>query len=211
MINLIENNFSDGIQINEAKDKSLHIQGPFIQVNEKNQNGRIYPGDMMESAVALYTEKYIIPGRALGELNHPESRMDVDPERACILIKEFNKEGNYYIGKAKVLSHVPMGKLVEGLLKDGVKLGVSTRGTGKLVEGNKVANFSLKTVDVVHDPSAQTAFVDSLMEQVNNNMQHLYEIKSLKEEVDNLKESLKTGSYKSDESFLDVIKNLKIQ
>lgn len=214
-LNLIENSF-ENISLNEAVDatgkKTLHIVGPFIQTEIKNRNGRIYPKSLMESAVNDYSKKYIETKMSMGELNHPESRMSVDPERACILIKELKEDSNdnrYYQGKAKVLS-TPLGKLVENLLKDGVTLGVSTRGTGTL-NRDTVENFVLKTVDVVSEPSAQAALMNSMMESINDSKDFVFEIESLRSEVEKLKESLKVGSYKEDNtSFIEAIKNLKI-
>ena len=101
--------------------KSLYISGPFMMFNKQNRNGRVYPEKIMDNAVNEYKQNYINKSRALGELNHPTGRVQVDPERACIMITELNKDGNYYHGKAKVLS-TPLGKILESLLNDGVKV-----------------------------------------------------------------------------------------
>lgn len=155
----------------KGENKKLYISGPFLQAEKVNRNNRVYPMHVMEKAVAKYNEDYVIKNRALGELNHPAEPV-VNPERAAIMTTELKKNGIYFEGKAKVLS-TPMGKIVENLLSDGVKIGVSSRGLGSLKsmrEGyNEVQNdFMLTTAaDVVFDPSAQSAFVEGVYEQVD--------------------------------------------
>lgn len=151
-----------------GSNKKLYISGPFLQAEKVNRNNRVYPMAIMEKAVDKYMEDYVSKNRALGELNHPAEPV-VNPERAAIMTTSLKKNGIYFEGKAKVLS-TPMGKIVENLLNDGVKIGVSSRGLGSLKpmrEGfNEVQNdFVLTTAaDVVFDPSAQSAFVEGVME-----------------------------------------------
>mgnify|MGYP000433181769 FL=1 len=151
--------------------KKLFISGPFLQAEKVNRNNRVYPMGVMEAAVDKYNTDYISQNRGLGELNHPAEPV-VNPERAAIMTTELKRSGVYFEGKAKVLS-TPMGKIVENLLSDGVKVGVSSRGLGSLKpmrEGfNEVqSDFVLTTAaDVVFDPSAQTAFVEGVYEQAN--------------------------------------------
>lgn len=152
----------------KGDNKKLYISGPFLQAEKVNRNNRVYPMATMEQAVEKYNNDYITQNRGLGELNHPPEPV-VNPERAAIMTTELKKNGIYFEGKAKVLS-TPMGKIVENLLSDGVKIGVSSRGLGSLKpmrEGfNEVqSDFVLTTAaDVVFDPSAQTAFVEGVME-----------------------------------------------
>src|SRR5208282_1422378 len=104
--------------------------------------------------------------RSLGELNHPES-VSVDPRQASHLITDLWIEGNNIMGKAKILD-TPNGKIVKALMDEGVTLGVSSRGFGSLKEVNGVQqvqdDYHLATVDIVQDPSAPGAFVNSIME-----------------------------------------------
>ena len=149
--------------------KRLYIAGPFLMHSKENRNGRIYSKKGMDNAVKRYTEEYIKTSRSLGEMNHPAGRLQVDPERACIMTTELHPDGNYYYGKAKVLS-TPLGKVLEALLNDGVRVGVSSRGVGSVSKrGNKTyvgEDFVLSTCsDVVHDPSVADAFVEQLMEE----------------------------------------------
>lgn len=166
--------FNDMQVLSEGKgsDKRMYITGPFLQAVKENKNKRIYPEAVMDSAVERYKEDYIDQKRALGELNHPAEPV-VNPERAAImtesLTKSPGKDAIYYEGKAKVLS-TPMGKIVENLLSDGVKIGVSSRGLGSLMPTNGInivgEDFTLTTAaDVVFDPSAQSSFVEGVYEQ----------------------------------------------
>ena len=148
--------------------KTLYIQGPFLQTEEPNRNNRVYRMSVMEREVKRYTEQYVNKGRALGELGHPDGPT-VNLDRVSHKITELYRDGNNFIGKAQILS-TPMGKIVESLLKDGVCLGVSSRGIGSLRENNKGykevgEDFMLATAaDIVADPSAPDAFVQGIME-----------------------------------------------
>jgi hypothetical protein len=122
----------------------------------------------MEREVKRYNENYVQKGRALGELGHPDGPT-VNLDRVSHKITELKQDGNNFIGKAQILS-TPMGKIAESLLKDGVTLGVSSRGIGSLRENNKGykevgEDFMLATAaDIVADPSAPDAFVQGIME-----------------------------------------------
>ena len=148
--------------------KNLYIEGIFLQTEQPNRNRRIYSMPTMEREVKRYNEAFVQKGRALGELGHPDGPT-VNLDRVSHKIVSLQREGNNFIGKAKILS-TPMGKIAESLLSEGVKLGVSSRGVGTLSptkEGyNQVNNdFMLATAaDIVADPSAPDAFVDGIME-----------------------------------------------
>ena len=152
-------------------NKKLYIKGPFLQAEKVNRNNRVYPQKIMDMAVEKYIQDYVKQNRALGELNHPPEPV-VNPERAAIMTTTLEKDGCYYIGTAKVLS-TPMGKIVENLINDGVKVGVSSRGLGSLKQSRDGYNevqedFMLTTAaDIVFDPSAQTAFVEGVYEQAS--------------------------------------------
>ena len=156
--------------ITEEKDgkKILYIQGPFLQTEQQNRNGRVYRRNVMEREVKRYSEQYISKGRALGELGHPEGPT-INLDRVSHKIISLEQKGNDFIGKAQILS-TPMGKIAESLLKDGVTLGVSSRGIGSLKptkEGYSEVgeDFMLATAaDIVADPSAPDAFVQGIME-----------------------------------------------
>lgn len=148
--------------------KRLKIVGPFLMFDKENRNGRIYPEKVMTPAVEKYIKDYVKTNRALGEMNHPSQRVSIDPERACIMTESLEKEGKYYMGKAKVLS-TPLGKLLECLLNDGAKIGVSSRGLGSTFKKDGKIHvkddYEIRTAaDVVFDPSVADAFVECLME-----------------------------------------------
>jgi len=148
--------------------KTLYIQGPFLQTEVVNRNGRMYRLPVMEREVKRYTEQYVNKGRALGELGHPDGPT-VNLDRVSHKIVSLQREGNNFIGKAQILS-TPMGKIAESLLKEGVTLGVSSRGIGSVKPNNEGytevgEDFMLATAaDIVADPSAPDAFVQGIME-----------------------------------------------
>jgi len=149
--------------------KNMFIKGVFLQSEMVNRNGRMYPFPIMEREVKRYTKDYVAKGRALGELGHPDGPT-VNLDRVSHKITELKQEGNNFIGKAQIL-HTPMGKIAEALLKDGVTLGVSSRGIGSLRDNIKAGykevgeDFMLATAaDIVADPSAPDAFVEGIME-----------------------------------------------
>ena len=152
----------------KGKDKTLHIEGVFLQGGIKNRNGRMYPVETLSREVGRYCENFIKKGRALGELGHPEGPT-VNLDRVSHKISSLVQEGNNFKGKAKLLE-TPMGKIAKSLLGEGVMLGVSSRGVGSLKEdhtGCKVVgeDFQLATAaDIVADPSAPDAFVNGIME-----------------------------------------------
>lgn len=146
--------------------KHMYIVGPFLQSCERNRNGRVYPKHLIEREVNTY-QKLIESREALGELSHPDSG-EINPDRAAILITDLHMDENLAIGKARVLS-TPCGKILESLLNDGVRMGVSSRGTGDLGPDNVVCeNFKLICIDAVYMPSAQCAYSDAIYESVKN-------------------------------------------
>jgi hypothetical protein len=152
----------------EGKPKRLYLEGTFLQGNLKNRNGRIYDTEILENEIGRYVTENVNSKRAYGELGHPQGPT-INLDRVCILHESIKRDGNNFIGKARVLTHLPMGKIVEGFIAEGCQLGVSSRGMGslKMVEGvQKVqSDFRLATLaDVVADPSAPDAFVQGIME-----------------------------------------------
>ena len=152
----------------KGSTKTLHIEGVFLQGGIKNRNGRMYPVNILNNEVNRYCENFVGKGRALGELGHPDGPT-VNLDRVSHKITSLVREGNNFVGKAKLLS-TPMGKIASSLIGEGVTLGVSSRGVGTLKEdqtGCKVVgeDFQLATAaDIVADPSAPDAFVNGIME-----------------------------------------------
>ena len=147
--------------------KHFYIQGPFLQGDIKNRNGRIYESNILAKEVKRYNESYVDKNRAMGELGHPDGPT-VSLDRVSHKITSLKQEGSNFIGRAKILE-TPMGRIAGALLNDGVTLGVSSRGMGSLVQRNGAnyvgEDFMLATAaDIVADPSAPDAFVQGIME-----------------------------------------------
>ena len=133
---------------NDGK-KTLYIQGPFLQTERKNRNGRVYLKETMRKEVDRYTEEYINKNRAFGELGHPDTP-SINLDRVSHMIVGLHESGNDWIGKAKILD-TPFGTIVKNLIEGGAQLGVSSRGMGSLKSQNGVNvvqdDFHLATAD----------------------------------------------------------------
>ena len=164
----VENNLEVIAEQKKNGEKNFFIEGVFMQAAKKNRNGRVYEKKTLENAVEKYVTEQVKTGRAVGELNHPEGPT-VNLDKVSHKINSLHWQGNDVVGKASILK-TPMGKIVEGLLEGGVKLGVSSRGMGSLVQKNGAQyvgdDFMLSTIDIVQDPSAPSAFVNGVMEGV---------------------------------------------
>lgn len=163
-------------EVNEhgIKEKHWYLQGIFMQGEIENLNGRIYPRSEIEYAVSQLNEKIELfrqkKGPALmGELDHPD-KLTVNLDRVSHTIDEIHMEGNNGVGKMKILSKVPCGKIVEGFLEEGIPLGVSTRGSGEVDDyTNMVSDFDIITIDIVATPSAMDARPTAIYEQLSKN------------------------------------------
>lgn len=170
---LFTENFDQDLEyLTEASSdgkKKHYIEGVFAMAETKNRNGRIYPRSVMESAIESYDTDQVKRGRAVGELNHPEGPT-VNLDKVSHVIESLRWDGNNVIGKAKLLE-TPMGSIAKSLLEGGVQLGVSTRGMGSLEQRNGEnyvgKDFRLAAVDIVQDPSAQEAYVNSIYENMD--------------------------------------------
>jgi len=151
----------------------------------------MYPSNVLENEVNRYNEQYVSKGRAYGELGHP-SGPTLNLERASHMFKSLRREGNNFVGKAKIMD-TPMGNIVKSLISEGASLGISSRGMGSIKENNRgimeVQNdFHLATAgDIVADPSAPDAFVRGIMEGVewvwDNGLLKAQRIEQYKEEI----------------------------
>lgn len=153
----------------EDGGKAYYIEGPFLQTEVQNRNGRVYRKSIMEREVKRYVKEYVETKRAFGELGHPDGP-GINLDRVSHMIVSLKEDGNNYIGRAKIMTETPMGRIVKNLIDEGAQLGVSSRGMGSLKmtkEGvNEVQDdFYLATAgDIVADPSAPDAFVRGIME-----------------------------------------------
>ena len=191
---LIAEQIQDVEYITEDKDgggKEMKIRGIFMQADQKNRNGRVYPMGVLQKEVNRYNKEFVAEGRAFGELGHPEGPT-VNLDRVSHMITKLEADGKNFVGEAKLLS-TPMGEIAKALIKDGGKLGVSSRGMGSL-ESRSGANyvkddFYLATAaDIVADPSAPQAFVEGIMEGKewvwNNGVLKEVEVAEIKEGIE---------------------------
>jgi hypothetical protein len=156
---------------NKDEPRVVYIKGPYMLASKPNQNKRIYDLNEMVSEVGRYTTDFIKHSRALGELDHPANSTDVSLEKACHNIVSLEQNDNIFFGKSRILS-TPSGVVVKQLLMDGIKLGCSSRALGSLLsegEYNKVKNFHLIAVDLVHQPS----YASAILESINENRQYI--------------------------------------
>jgi hypothetical protein len=148
--------------------KNYFIEGIFLMGDVRNKNNRIYPSKILEAEVERYNREFIQEHRAMGELGHPDTP-SIILENVSHSILSLTKQGNNYIGKAKILESTPKGKIAKALLDEKIRLGVSSRGLGSLKESNGAnivqSDFFLTTAaDIVADPSAPNAFVNGILE-----------------------------------------------
>jgi hypothetical protein len=153
----------------EDGGKAYYIEGPFLQTEIKNRNGRLYRKEVMAKEVDRYIKEYVNTKRAFGELGHPDGP-SINLDRVSHMIVGLKEDGNNYIGRAKIMTETPMGRIVKNLIDEGAQLGVSSRGMGSLKVNSEGVNevqddFYLATAaDIVADPSAPDAFVRGIME-----------------------------------------------
>jgi len=154
-------------EASENGKKNYKIKGVFLQADIKNRNGRVYPLEILQKEVSKYNKNFIQQKRAFGELGHPDGPT-VNLERVSHITTSLVPDGKNFLGEAKIMD-TPMGKIVQNLMDEGCKLGVSSRGMGSLQQKggtNYVKDdFYLATAaDIVADPSAPNAFVEGVME-----------------------------------------------
>jgi hypothetical protein len=159
------------IQESRDSDKKLFFTGQYIMVNRKNKNNRIYEEDEMIPAVNSFIKEYVNNHRAGGELNH-SNEADIKLERLAhkIISLERDKHNpDYFIGKSEVITSNPSGKILEGLIKHNMRFGLSTKCLGRIEESNNsnahyVKSPLIVSVDAVYEPSANSEFVNGILE-----------------------------------------------
>ncbi len=147
--------------------KDLHMKGIFIQGGVKNANQRVYPVSEISKAVSTISEQLKGGYSVLGEVDHPDD-LKINLDRVSHMITDMWMDGPNGFGKLKILP-TPMGHLVKTMLESGVKLGVSSRGSGNVNEATgHVSDFEIITVDVVAQPSAPSAYPKAIYEGLMN-------------------------------------------
>jgi hypothetical protein len=142
-------------QDDDSGRKNLFMSGIFIQGGIKNHNQRVYPVNEIRRAVESLNQQIIDTGAICGELTHPEE-LDINLDRVSHGIVEMRMDGPNGVGKLRIYP-TPCGNIARTLLESGVKLGVSSRGSGNVDNGN-VSDFEIVTVDIVARPSAPQAY-----------------------------------------------------
>jgi len=154
----------------EGSKKSLYMKGIFIQGGVKNANERVYPVSEIDNAVNTLNEQIKTGYSVLGEVDHPDD-LKINLDRVSHMITQMWMDGPNGFGKLKILP-TPMGQLVSTMLESGVKLGVSSRGSGNVNDMNgQVSDFEIVTVDIVAQPSAPNAYPKAIYEGMMN-MRH---------------------------------------
>ena len=146
----------------------LVVKGVLQRAEAKNQNGRVYPREILVREAKKYTSEFIKERRAMGELDHPDSSV-VNLQNVSHNVLEMHWKGNDLVGTVEVLS-TPAGNILKELFKGGIKLGISSRGLGSIKQesaGDEVQDdFELIAFDFVSNPSTHGAFLSSVNESV---------------------------------------------
>jgi hypothetical protein len=196
---------------NTKAGKKYYVEGRWMTANEPNRNGRMYPGSVMESALAKYNTEYISQRRAMGELNHPAGP-GLNLDRVSHVIENLRMEGNHVTGRAKVMD-TPMGIIAQKLIDEGIKLGVSSRGLGSLkaTDGVNVVqgDFFISAIDIVNDPSGPGCWVSGIMEGVDYRMLDDGRIIEMATELVVAQKKKKLDEAKAIRLFEAFIRNLK--
>jgi len=154
----------------EGNAKSLYMKGIFIQGGVKNANERVYPVSEIDAAVETLNKQITEGYSVLGEVDHPDD-LKINLDRVSHMITSMWMDGANGFGKLKILP-TPMGQLVTTMLESGVKLGVSSRGSGNVNDSDgRVSDFEIVTVDIVAQPSAPNAYPKAIYEGMIN-MKH---------------------------------------
>ena len=189
----------------EGNGKSLYMKGIFIQGGVKNANERVYPVSEIESAVQTLNEQITSGYSVLGEVDHPDD-LKINLDRVSHMITSMWMDGANGFGKLKILP-TPMGGLVKTMLESGVKLGVSSRGSGNVNDlDGRVSDFEIVTVDIVAQPSAPNAYPKAIYEGLMN-MRHGHTALDIAKDAQGNK---KVEKYLKEE-VMRLIKDLKIK
>jgi hypothetical protein len=167
--------------MDDGNGKSLYMKVIFIQGGVKNANERVYPVSEIEKAVTTLNEQITDGYSVLGEVDHPDD-LKINLDRVSHMITSMWMDGANGFGKLKILP-TPMGELVKTMLQSGVKLGVSSRGSGNVNDlDGRVSDFEIVTVDIVAQPSAPNAYPKAIYEGVMN-MKHGHKLMDIAKEA----------------------------
>lgn len=191
------------LESDDKDGKNLYLKGIAIQGGIRNANQRVYPVDEIERAVKTLNDQIQSGYSVLGEVDHPDD-LKVNLDRVSHMIVNMWMEGPNGYGKFKILP-TPMGNLIRTMLESGVKLGVSSRGSGNVDDmTGKVSDFEIITVDIVAQPSAPGAYPTPVFEHLMNTRGGNRAYKVAQE----VQKDPKAQKYIK-ESLLNIIKGLK--
>jgi hypothetical protein len=191
------------LESDDKDGKNLYLKGIAIQGGIRNANGRVYPVDEIERAVKTLNDQLQNGYSVLGEVDHPDD-LKVNLDRVSHMITQMWMDGPNGYGKMKILP-TPMGNLIRTMLESGVKLGVSSRGSGNVDDlSGRVSDFEIITVDVVAQPSAPGAYPTPVYEHLMNTRGGNKAFRVATE----VREDPKAQKYLK-ESLLQIIKGLK--
>lgn len=194
----------ESVKEGDGSLKSLYMKGIFIQGGVKNANERVYPVSEIETAVETLNKQIHEGYSVLGEVDHPDD-LKINLDRVSHMITSMWMDGPNGFGKLKILP-TPMGQLVSTMLESGVKLGVSSRGSGNVSDlDGRVSDFEIVTVDIVAQPSAPNAYPKAIYEGMLN-MKHGHKMLGIAKEAQS---DRKVQRYLKDE-VVRLIKDLKI-
>lgn len=185
------------------KQKDYFVQGIYMLAEDRNQNGRVYPWEILYKQAKIFQNNIKEKFRCTGELDHPDYA-EIRHSNSAILHTELTadkKSKKYFYGKSKVLDPdvFPNAKKVIALIDEGIKFGMSTRGMGDIDSNGVIIDYQLITIDAVADPSAAPAIIEAIYENRN---------RFLKQGVIDLSTYNKLGNIKNNKYYKNVIENV---
>lgn len=155
------------VESKKDSDGKLFLEGIFLASEHKNQNGRIYPHNILKTQADKYIKEHIENNSAYGELGHPDN-LSIDPNNISHRIVSLKEDGNFWIGKASIIN-TPKGNIAKAIIEDGGKLGMSSRGGGSVKNSTDgktkiVESYNLRTVDLVLNPSVKESVMQAIYE-----------------------------------------------
>lgn len=191
-------------QLHQSTTNGIYLDERFLTIEEVDFDDRVY-------CVEVENNNFYVMEN--GKTCWTGNSIDVDYNNACHLITSMEQDGNVWIGESKVLTHTPKGSLLAGLLMDGVKVGMSTRGVGNINESKEVDDYKLITVDVVHEPSAPGCFMEGILESKNfmiNKFGEIVEVpyEKLAEDLMNLPKNSDARSEKIRNALVNFLKDI---
>lgn len=185
------------------KRKFYYLDGIFLQGKIKNLNGRVYPREEIANAVSTLQEQIQQFGGVAGELDHPETLV-ISAHNISHIITDIHMQGDDAVGRMKIIPDVPCGAIVEGLIKAGAPIGVSSRGAGNVDDySGLVSDFEIVTIDIVATPSAPGARPTPIYERLMSTSKNEQLVKNFESYLGDTKKQFKPQLDQDLKSFID--------